>query len=329
MKAFLSVLVALVTVLPSGQAGPIRPSQIPEDARWVIHLDVDRLLKTRLGEYVTREFLEKKLSAPLAQLKQQMDVEVDWKKIHSVTVYGWEIKGHGRSEPMGVVLVQSDLEVPAALDQVMGKLETQLGAAELPLRKSEETLGTIYQLKEEAFGAGASGGVFVLARKKEHLLTALGRLTERPAKPAAAVTGTWRGLGESGDAFLVLGVAEGLVDLSSLPKQAHVLKEASGGRLMAGEKAENLFVSVALDTKTAETAAQIQQLLQGLIALANLSGNENADLQKLAQGARVEGREKQVILALEYPSRDVITRLTASASEDHSKKRRRAPKEKE
>jgi hypothetical protein len=43
--------------------------------------------------------------------------------------------------------------------------------------------------------------------------------------------------------------------------------------------------------------------------LGNLNGEQNADLQKLAQGAHVEATEKQVTLALQLPVQDVIAKV--------------------
>jgi len=40
-----------------------------------------------------------------------------------------------------------------------------------------------------------------------------------------------------------------------------------------------------------------------------LNGDQNADLQKLAQAARVDSKEKQVTLALQMPVQDVITKV--------------------
>ena len=77
----------------------------------------------------------------------------------------------------------------------------------------------------------------------------------------------------------------------------------------AGEKAENVFVTLSLDARTVEAATQIQQMVQGLIALGNLQGEQNADLQKLSQGARVDAKEKEVTLALQLPVQDVITKI--------------------
>jgi hypothetical protein len=112
------------------------------------------------------------------------------------------------------------------------------------------------------------------------------------------------------DAFLLFGVAQNFDELDQLPKQAQVLKQAERARLTAGEKAENVFVTLSLDARTAEAATQIQQLAQGLIALGNLNGEQNADLQKLAQGARVDAKEKEVTLALQLPVQDVISKVS-------------------
>ena len=304
MKISLAVSTALIALTCIGQAGPIQQNQIAADARWVAHLDVDRFLRTQLGEHIAREFVDKQLAKPTAKLKTDLGVEVDWRKIHSVTAYGWNFKGKEAAD--AVLVVQTDMDIPATLDSVIAKLESQLGK-ELPLQKSEEQEGTVYQVKNEAYGAASKSGVFVITRTKERLLTALKVMSGKADSLASSkLVGP---LSEDREAFLLFGVAEGFTEVANLPKQAQMLNQAAGARLAAGEKAESVFVTLSLDTRTVEAAAQMQQLVQGLIALGNLNGEQNADLQKLAQNARVEAKEKQVTLALQLPVQDVITKV--------------------
>jgi len=303
MKNLLPLFAGLLVLTSVAQAGPIQQNQIAADARWVAHVDVDRLLQSRFGEHVAREFVDKHLAKPTAKLRTDLGVDVDWRKIHSVTAYGWNLKGKEVLD--GVLLIQADMDLPAMLDVVAAKLG-QNPNAESPLQKFEENDVTIYQVRNEAYGAAAKSGGFVVARTKERLLDALKAASGRGNSPALSKLAS---VAVDKDAFLLFGVAADFNELANLPKQAQVLQQAEGARLTAGEKAENVFVTLSLDTRTVEAATQIQQLVQGLIALGNLNGDQNADLQKLAQAARVDSKEKQVTLALQMPVQDVITKV--------------------
>ena len=70
-----------------------------------------------------------------------------------------------------------------------------------------------------------------------------------------------------------------------------------------------MFVSLSVNTRDAESAAQIQQVLQGLLALAALNQDSNKELAQLAQGAKVSGAEKEVTVSLEIPSQTVLAKV--------------------
>jgi hypothetical protein len=300
MKILLPFVSGLLVLTSVGQADSI---QVAADARWAAHVDVDRFLQTKFGEYIGREFLDKQLAKPTAKLKTDLGVEVDWRKIHSVTAYGWNFKGKEAAD--AVLVVRTGLDVPAMLDTVMAKLGKN-GTAASPLQKFEEPEGTIYQVQNEAFGAASKGGVFIVTRTRERLLAALKTVSSPTDKLASSkLVGPL-----DNDAFLLFGVAHSFDEVAKLPKQAQILQQAERARLTAGEKAENVFVTVSLDARTVEAATQIQQLVQGLIALGNLNGEQNVDLQKLAQGARVDAKEKEVTLAVQLPVQDVITKVS-------------------
>ena len=299
MKTLLPIIAGLFLLTSAGLAAPI---QVAADARWAAHVDVDRFLQTKFGEYIAREFLDKQLAKPTAKLKTDFGVEVDWRKIHSLTAYGWNFEGKEAAD--AVLVLRTDLDLPTMLDAVIAKM-SQNGKAEAPVQKIEEAEGTIYQVPKEAYGAASKDGAFIVARTRERLLGALKAASDPKASPASSQLIPALGT----DAFLLFGVAHSMDQVDKLPKQAQVLKQAERARLAAGEKAENVFVTLSLDARTVEAATQIQQMVQGLIALGNLQGEQNADLQKLSQAARVDAKEKEVTLALQLPVQDVITKI--------------------
>jgi cytidylate kinase len=116
-------------------------------------------------------------------------------------------------------------------------------------------------------------------------------------------------LAETANGFLVAAISDFFGLGSKLPPLAKGLRDAEAGQVVAGEKDERVFLDLALDTKDAASATQIQQVVQGLIAMAALSQPENPDLQKLVQGARVEGRDKRVTLRVDVALADVIEKV--------------------
>jgi hypothetical protein len=104
--------------------------------------------------------------------------------------------------------------------------------------------------------------------------------------------------------FFFLALAEGFASDLGLPPQAQVLKLAEGGRIGLGEAADKLQLSVSLKAQTTENAVQIQQVVQGLVALASLADVDEPELVKVKEwlrGAQVKAADKIVSLDIAVP----------------------------
>lgn len=112
--------------------------------------------------------------------------------------------------------------------------------------------------------------------------------------------------------FFFVALAEAFAQNAGLPAQAEVLKLAEGGRVALGEEADKLQLSLNLKAQTAEGATQIQQVLQGLLALASLAHVEEPEMiqmQEWTRGTLVAVKEKMVSLDLNVPVDAVLKQL--------------------
>ena len=129
-------------------------------------------------------------------------------------------------------------------------------------------------------------------------------------KSANLSTGkAFSGFPETPKAFFFLAIAEGFNEDAPLPPQAKVLKMTEGARLILGENAGSLFLNLALKAKSSEVMTQMQQVIQGTVALASLSQPENPDLMQLAQSVKVSGDDKMVTVGVEFPVEKAIRLL--------------------
>ena len=295
------------------QAGTLPREHVAADAKWLLHLDVDALVGTELGKFIAREFIDPQANKLAAGLRGPFGIEFDWHQIHAITAYGMDFRDPEKAN--GVLLVRSDLDVPAALEQVMEKLAEAGGGGRAPLRKVQDAPFPIYCFQDSIYGAPVGKDLFAVARSASQLekaarvvegkapnIASSDRLPLRPGQPAG---------------FLTVAIADAAAAGAGLPPQARVLKEARGLQLVAGEKADKVFINAALDAKDAEVAEQLQQTLLGAIAFAKLSDVDNKDLQQLAQAAKVGGNQKTVTLDLQVPVSDVIDKV----GKTHKKRR--------
>ena len=305
MKPLTLILAALLThLVPGLRAGPLQNEHIAADVKWLIHVDLENFLTTELGEFVGRELIDAKLAKPARDLQKQFGLELDWRKVRGLTAYGTDYQGRG--EAGGVLLIHSQIDLAQALDTAMAKFAALAGGSE-PLKKLQTEPFPIYAFKSDAFATPLPGNLFLLSRSQKELENARQVIKGKAANLAA--TKTFSAFPSAAPGFFLMGVAEGF-SKAPLPPQAQVLKRAEGGQLIAGEKAGKLFLDLALSTQDKEAAAQIQQVLQGLLALAALSQDKNKDLQQLTQNIKIGGMEKLVTVNLELPVAAVMSRLT-------------------
>ena len=97
--------------------------------------------------------------------------------------------------------------------------------------------------------------------------------------------------------------------LGELNPNATLLKQASCGQLALGESNDVLVVNLLLTAKDASTATNLQQVAQGMLAIAQLGQQKNPQLADLAQAVQVRQTGNTVHVDLSYPVARVMTML--------------------
>ena len=300
MKHLIPKLPLLVAAALSAVAGPVQRSQVAADAKWLLHLDADAFKRTALGGQFMTDVLDVKSAKAKEDLKAGLDFELDWRQIHSITAYGNQHSTHG--DPKGVLLIQTDMLVQPALERAIAK-----NIPHLRVERFEYSPGPLYQLNGDPWVAFQPGGLVVLSKARESVEKALAVFSGERANLTS--TTTFEGYPAAPFSFFMLGVAEGLGQDVNLPPNAAVLKKAQGGRLVIGEKGDRVALSLDVKTASPDVAQQIQQVVQGLLALGALSADQKPDLAALVQGASVTRNGAMVSLGVELPVAKVLNKI--------------------
>jgi len=313
MKPITLTLAALLSLAAAAAlAGPLRKGQVPADAKWLVHLDIDNFLASQLGGIVSRDLIDKHVARQASELKTKFGIDLDWRKIHGLTAYGVDYKA--RADSGGVLILHSDLDIINSLDVVIGILAATAGENN-PLKKLPGEAFPTYALKDKVFGAPLPGNLFVLSRSRQDLDKACRVIAGKA--PNLVSTKALKVFPGASEGFFLLGIAEAFSE-APWPPQAKILKNADGGQFVAGEKAGKFYFKLALSANDADAAAQIQQVLQGLLALAALTQDKNKDLQLLTQGTKIGSNDKTVTMEFELPVSAVMDRV-GELSKEHSK----------
>jgi len=324
MKNLARILTLVLALAATAVGSPLQKEQVAADAKWLVHLDVDKLRSTAIGDYVINQVLDSKLGP----LTRQFDFELDWKKVRSLTAYGTGFQSE--SSFNGVLLVNTELDLQKALDAAIEKTSQDTNNKSASIQKTLEGDVTTYSLKDHMFVSFQPGRPVIVAKSLDSIQKA-GEVLSRTS-PNLASTKAFSEFPKAQEPFFFMGaveafnpntaVAEGSHDGDALNPKAKILKMADGGRVVLGEDSHQLFLDLSLKAKSAEVVTQMQQVIQGMIALASLSQPDNQDLQRLAQSAKVSAAGNIVTLNLGYPADQAVLLLSSNINKhvEHQKR---------
>jgi hypothetical protein len=162
----------------------------------------------------------------------------------------------------------------------------------------------------------------VFSRSKEGLTSALDVLEGKRASLAtqpAADLGTTTAPGTFAF-FVASGVFDQVKELQGEGPQSKVARMADGVRLEIGEIGGRIFVDARLRTKKPEDALQVQQILQGLMALASFAGDEpevGTTLGRWIKAVQIERADRTVQVRFEYDLKTLIREMRALEALQH------------
>jgi hypothetical protein len=294
-------------------AGPLQTDHVSADAKWLLHVDVDAFRKTQLGAFVQKEIVEKHVQ------KAGEQAQFDFAKVigtfHSITAYGTRFEpGEDPTDPTGVALIVTEPDTVKALE---GFAAAQLlNQPDGDLKKLSHAAGALYSLKDELFVLPMESGRLLVGKSRASLDDAHKVLGGGGA--ALNLANKFSGYPDVANSFFFLAVAEGFSQNADVPPQARILQMTDGARLVLGEKGGSIFLNLALKTRDAEVTSQVKQVIEGMKALVSLGGQENPDLNRLVNSAKVSDSDRLVTLSLEFPVAGVIEKIEQKTHEEHN-----------
>jgi hypothetical protein len=308
-----ALLPVLACVLPAA-AGPLPASYIPPDAQWVVHVDIEKGLRSSIGSYVTAhpgEFAFDGVEAirattginPLADIKD-------------VTVFG-----SGCDPEQGVALVHTTGAVDAFLDAARKKESTFA-----PVTHGAYTLDSWTEAGSTRFGfvrsLGENERLILVAQDADRLAAAIAR-TERPA----AVAGENALLAHPPKGSSVVFVAaRGLGSMASNPKTM-MLQQAEALVLDLGEEEGFLYADLSVTTHSPQDAQDLLAAINGCVALARIGARRDPELAGLlaaTSGLSLSTSEATVRGQIRVESTKAIDMLKEAAARERRQKGNRS-----
>ena len=318
---FCAFLLALNTTV---HANSLKPEQVSPDAKWLLHVDLENLRKTKAGDFLLNGFVAQQIAQATNQLK--FDFSNLFQKITSITAYGTDFKNGPQAD--GVLIINADSETQKALE---GLLVAQiLAVTNGPVKKVENDSVALYSIANEIFVSPDKGGVIVVSKSQDQIELARDIMAGKKTKLNSNKLFT--SFPSVSNSFFFLGVAEAFSGPGVTLPQAKILQMADGGRVVLGEAADLLVLNLTLRGKTPEVTKQIQQVIEGMVALVSLGQPDNEDLLQLAKSTKVSSTAEMVSLNVDYPVAKVLALLSEETApkkpKTKTKHSRHSPKSK-
>ncbi|MEI8078253.1 MAG: hypothetical protein WCH61_01335 [bacterium] len=307
-KRLVTIMVATGLAGASAGAAPLQVQQVGGDARWVAHLDVERLWAGPFGGQLKTELATSPAKAKVDAVAMIFGLD-PYKDIRGLTVYG-----QAPGERQGVMLVNA---TPLNQERILTILRAAPDYASKPYQNTTIHHWTDQRETAKDAAAGDRWGAFhgtdliVVGNTEALLEAALDVLNgQRPALKAGDRIGGYPVDGAG--AILVAAVAMSVpspADTQSpagADQRAMILQNVQGLSLRLVETGTTLELTALLRAKTPETAAFVEQALKGIQAFGVLSQGKKPALAQLVQAITINATGTDVKAQLVYGSQELI-----------------------
>jgi hypothetical protein len=307
--------IALVLASSPVHAGPLQRGHIATDAAWVVHLDVEQLKTSKVGQFLMKE-MEKpeardKIAAAFAIFNFDLRKHLNGITLSSPT--------QDKEDSTVVLYGTFDAERLATLAKAARDPKEEKHGAHIIRSWVDEKKSAQTGVDQRTHGCLYSPGVLVMGAKAQRVSEVLDVLDRK--RPSLGASTGFAGLGTSKENAILAGAARKLDVPENVPSAA-MLRQASGLSATAAEVGADFLLQVRLEAANDEVARQLQSVGQGMAALLSLQ-TENPEAVRLSQVLSFAQQGKEVSAAARMPSDELVALLEQKVA---GKKRPAAPK---
>lgn len=297
MRKIIILIVAalLVLILFSGvRAASIQKSIIPADAKWVIHFDMKKFSSTRLHELIMNDEDTINIRRDVSRFFKLYKFD-PLKDIANITIFG-----KGIEEEDTVLSVEGNFDK----EYLLSLIEMEKNYREIPYGKY-----TIYSWGHDDFAVFVSDNLILFSDNQEEILkNTLDVISGKKENITSSPLITY--IKEIPPDAFITGVAEDISSLTEHHSKAVILKKMGMASLAIMEKKENLSLNLNFTTESSQDAIQIEQIIRGLIAFANMQLDETMVGVKLPEDIQISIDGNKVRIGITYPVEKLIAILT-------------------
>lgn len=292
-KTILSLLILVLAFGMTISANSLQPTSLaPENAKWLIHLDVKKFVSTQLFNLLMADKKDKIFNFN-EMLSKKFKIDL-FKDVYSITIVGM-----GKGEDNVVLFWEGKIDK----EFILALLKINEDYKEIPYDKY-----ILYSWEGDHFGTFANDHLALMGEDKNAIMKVLDVISgKKKSMTASNLMALWKGI--PNDAFLKAAACN-IAELADDKGASAILKKTSMAFFMALERNDNLKLKLKLTTDTPETANNIHQIVKGFIALANMKKNdkgsdEHMKFLKLLDHLKIKVENNVIQVEFNYPSKDL------------------------
>ena len=301
----------LLVLTQSGLADGLKPSQVPADAKWVIHVDIDAARQSEIGKPIHERFVEQeRVQHALEQMRNDFGFDPT-KDLHSATFYDNRFAANRGVAIIELENIDHDKLAARLKEDKLGHTTTQHAGHTIYTWTEAEGQRHEHQVSGSFYGDRHA----VFSRDADKLATALGVLD---GKGGSLPKESPLGVGATPGAILVVR-AVGMAGQKT-PFRSPVMRDARQLSMTMGEDDGDVFLQGMLVADSGETAVRLRAIIQGFYALAQVQAGKNPLARKVMGGLSLVVADATIAGEWRAPSKDVLQLMESM----HKKYRERA-----
>lgn len=283
---FLLAFILVLFVVSIMTAAPAQDILIPHDAQWALYLNVEKMTSTQLGQYfMKKDHFALKWKRDFMKRSFEFDPARD---IQSLTIF-WS--GNMGQEPAVCVKGRFDREnLLVMLKEVEGHREIPYGNI------------VIHHWGGDEFGAFYDKNMIVFSESEKSLKSALDVLTGK--KKGSSIFQRIDPKISLQDVFMA-AFATNIPELKKFDR-SFILEKMKSMNMTAAERGDKIDIRLNLMTVAAEDAKNMQHVIRGLMAMADLKLEETESELRITDIVRINAEGNKLNLQLAYPVEELL-----------------------
>lgn len=265
-----TTLAALLLATPPGSAGPLKPGQIPADATWVVHIDIEAGVGSTVGSFAVTN-RQQWGTNPCDEFAAKTGIDPA-RDIRGVTIYGPTC-----DDKHAVAIIDATSATDAYLDKLRAEEKTFSR-----IQGDKHLIDTWMEHGSPRFGFVQKDGdsrLLMVSRDKARLEEAIA-LTQAPPGESKSLALAVRPQDGSFVFVSAVGVAP-----AAKAGQAAVVQKVQDLHLDLGETAGQLYGDLVIGTESDSDARHVLQMVQGAVTIWRLMAQKSPELAPLVDAS--------------------------------------------